>query len=106
MHTDVNVPAIISGQYKEDEERKLENGNVLRIIDKYDPETKRINGTWIIRNQAGEEAKKDYSVRVYTKEEFIDLCKKVGFKECKVYSDWFGEGYSQKSEDMIVVATK
>ncbi|MCL5410972.1 MAG: methyltransferase domain-containing protein [Patescibacteria group bacterium] len=106
MHTDVNVPTITSGQYKQDEERTLRNGNVLRIIDKYDPKTKRINGTWIIKNQSGEEEKKDYSVRVYTKEEFIDLCYKIGFKECCTYSDWSGEEYTASSEDMIIVATK
>ncbi|MEI7563731.1 MAG: class I SAM-dependent methyltransferase [bacterium] len=42
MHTDVNIPRIISGKYKKDEIRNLQNGNTLRIIDDYNPATKRI----------------------------------------------------------------
>ncbi len=44
MHTDVNIPRIENGKYKEDETRNLENGSQLRIIDKYNEETKRIDG--------------------------------------------------------------
>ena len=106
MHTDVNIPFIQAGEYKHDETRALTNGNALRIVDKYNPDTKRINGFWILKDENGEEIKKEYSVRVYTKEEFIDLCKKAGFRFCKAYSDWNKKSYSEDSEDMIIVATK
>jgi SAM-dependent methyltransferase len=105
MHTDVNIPRIFSGQYKEDEERNLVTGKTLRVIDCYNPETKRINGAWIIKS-GGKEERKDYSVRVYMKEEFEELCKKVGFSSVKTYSNWEGMDYSKDAEDMIVVATK
>lgn len=105
MHTDVNIPRIISGKYKEKETRILNNGKTLKIIDEYDLNTKRINGAWIIKNNA-KESKKEYSVRVYTKEEFTTLCRKAGFSEVKAYSDWSGKPYSKNSEDMIIVATK
>lgn len=106
MHTDVNVPTIISKQYKEDETRNLKDGKTLRIIDKYNEEMKRIEGKWIIKDELGRETERDYSVRVYTKEEFIELCKKIGFKKCEAFSDWKGTPYSTDSEDMIIVATK
>ncbi len=105
MHTDVNIPRILSGTYKEDEERMLVTGKTLRVIDSYDPETKRIHGAWIIKN-GGTEDRKEYSVRVYTKEEFEGLCKKVGFSAVITYSNWEGAAYSKEAEDMIVVATK
>lgn len=105
MHTDVNVPRILSGKYKEDEQRNLIIGKTLRIIDSYDSQTKRINGAWIIQND-GKEERKDYSVRVYTKEEFEGICKRIGFSSVVTYSGWEGGEYSQDSEDMIVVATK
>ena len=105
MHTDVNIPRILSGKYKEDEERNLVTGKTLRVIDSYDPETKRINGAWIIKNN-GKEERKDYSVRVYTKEEFEELCRKIGFSSVTTYSNWEGGNYSEDAEDMIVVATK
>ena len=104
FHTDVNIPRILNGKYKEDEERNLASGKKLRIIDKYNPATKRIDGTWIIKD--GGEIKKDYSVRVYAKEEFIDICKKVGFAKFSAYGDWGGSEYSEDSEDMIIIAEK
>ncbi len=105
MHTDVNLPRILLGKYKEDEERNLVTGKTLRVIDSYDPETKRINGAWIIKSE-GKKEKKDYSVRVYTREEFEQLCRKVGFSSVSTYSNWHGDEYSENAEDMIIVATK
>ncbi len=43
---------------------------------------------------------------VYTKEEFIDICKQVGFTQFETYSDWSGTPYLEDSEDMIIVAKK
>jgi SAM-dependent methyltransferase len=105
MHTDVNIPRIQNGKYREDEKRDLVNGGSLRIIDKYNPETKRIDGSWIIEKD-GKIEQKDYSVRVYTKEEFEEMCIKAGFSSVVTYSNWNGDPYSDDSEDMIVIATK
>lgn len=105
MHTDVNIPRILNGKYKENEERNLTTGKTLRVIDSYNPATKRIEGSWIINDNTNKE-KKDYSVRVYTKDEFEDLCKRVGFSSVVTYSDWSGSAYSEDAEDMIVVAKK
>lgn len=106
MHTDVNIPFIEAGKYKHSETRTLANGNALKIVDKYDPVTKRMTGFWILKDKNGKEVKKEYSVRVYTKDEFIALCEKAGFRFCKAYSDWDKKPYSNNSEDMIIVATK
>lgn len=106
MHTDVNIPRIEKKLYKEDENRTLQDGSTLRIIDKYNPVSKRIEGRWIIKKTNGEEEQKDYSVRVYTAQEFTDVCKKIGFEQVEIYSDWNGSEYSADSEDMMVVATK
>ncbi|MEK7567741.1 MAG: hypothetical protein AAB513_02365 [Patescibacteria group bacterium] len=105
MHTDVNIPRILSGKYKQNEERHLVNGKTLKIIDSYNQNTKRINGSWIIKDGDKEE-RKNYSVRVYTKEEFEELCKRVGFSSVVCYSDWEGGDYSENAEDMIIIATK
>jgi predicted small secreted protein len=101
MHTDVNLNNIKSGKYKLNEKRLLRNGKILKIVEKYNPKTKRINGSWIIGNK-----KKNYSVRVYEVKEFINLCKKVGFKDIKTYSDWDGSDYNDTSEMLIFVAKK
>lgn len=106
MHTDVNIPRIISKRYKFDEERALVSGKNLRIIDEYNEETKRVDGRWIITDGNGNGKEVDYSVRVYTKEEFVDMCYEVGFTNVTVYSDWSGKKYDTASEDMIVIAQK
>jgi ubiquinone/menaquinone biosynthesis C-methylase UbiE len=106
MHTDVNIPRILSGKYKEIEKRELISGNELEIRDYYNKETKRIEGTWIIHKKDGSKTQKDYSVRVYTKEEFMEMCIDVGFKRCEAYSSWDGQPYDSDSEDMIIVAYK
>jgi SAM-dependent methyltransferase len=86
FHTDVNIPRILSVQYKEDEIRHLHSQKTLRIIDKYNPEDKRIHGAWLIQDQLGKTIRKDYSVRVYTLEEFIDMCTQAGFTSTEAYS--------------------
>lgn len=106
MHTDVNIPRILSGKYRQDESRQLKNGSVLRIIDVYNPQTKRIEWSWIIRDENWKEETKSYSVRVYSREEFVDLCKKIWFTNVDVYSNWAWDAYSPDAEDMIVIATK
>ena len=106
MHTDVNIPRVLEGDYKFCDERTLASGNKLEQIDRYDPVTKRMNGTWKIINPDGANKKADYSVRVYTKEEFVELCFKAGFRKVEVYSDWEGSDYKSTSEDMIIIAIK
>ena len=106
FHTDVNIPRVLSGKYREDETRHLASGKTLRIIDRYDSKDKKIHGIWIIKDKEGKETKKDYSVRVYSKEEFIDLCRSIGFTNFEIYSDWDKTPYSEDSEDMIIIAKK
>jgi len=106
MHTDVNIPRIIAGKYKEDEIRNLSSGNNLRIIDHFNPTTKRIEGVWIITKLGGREIRKNYSVRVYEKDEFIQMCLEVGFKKCEAYGSWEGDSYSEDGEEIMFVATK
>jgi len=101
MHTDVNMARIRNGTYKFKEGRLLVNGETLKIIEHYDSHTKRINGAWIIAKEH-----KEYSVRVYENEEFVNLCKEVGFKDVKIYSDWSGSPYSEEAEMVIFVAEK
>ena len=106
MHTDVNIPRIKAGKYKLEEERRLISGGRLKIIDKYNPKTKRIEGVWIITKSNGRVEEKHYSVRVYEKDEFIRLCKRIGFKNCVAYSSWDKKPYSKLGEEIMFVAEK
>ncbi|MGL4697491.1 SAM-dependent methyltransferase [Enterococcus larvae] len=106
MHTDVNISRIQSGKYKFDEERILTSGKSLRIIDVYDEETKKIYGKWTILGSDGKTETVDYAVRVYTKEEFTEMCHEAGFTKVTVYSDWEGTPYLEDAEDMIIIAEK
>lgn len=107
MHTDVNIPRIISGKYKAVEQRSLSDGKILEIIDRYDPVERRINGTWtLIHPDKRIEELTPYSVRVYTNEEFTQMCYKVGFNEVTAYGSWEGEPLTDDSEDMMIVAQR
>ncbi len=102
MHTDVNPPRLRSGLYRLKESRHLANGSLLQIAEDYDEATRRINGSWsIVRD--GQTTSRNYSVRVYEADEFIQMCLDNGFKECKAYSDWNGASYSEQAEEIIFV---
>ena len=101
MHTDVNLPRVLSGDYRFSENRDLHSGQALRIIESYNPKTKRIDGTWIIDGVS-----KKYSVRVYSKSEFVQMCFDVGLTSSVAYSSWRGDPYTKTSEDMMIVAIK
>ncbi len=107
MHTDVNIPRIISGKYKGFERRQLCEGKILEIIDVYDPIQKRINGMWkLIHPDGHTEELTPYSVRVYTQEEFTNWCYSVGFSQVTAYGNWQGDPLTEESEDMMIVAEK
>ncbi|MCX6751965.1 MAG: class I SAM-dependent methyltransferase [Candidatus Nomurabacteria bacterium] len=107
MHTDVNMAHIRSGKYKSYERRHLKNGLFLIITECYLSDTKRIEGCWTLVDKENELfGMKGYSVRVYEVEEFVALCKSVGFKEVKTYSDWQESPYSEEAEMIIFVAEK
>lgn len=106
MHTDVNIPRIIAGKYKTREMRALSSGNKLQIVERFNQDTKRLEGSWAIIRPGGSKTKKNYSVRVYEKEEFIQMCLDAGFRKCKAYSNWKGDPYSEDSEEIMFVATK
>ncbi|MFZ2193108.1 MAG: class I SAM-dependent methyltransferase [Candidatus Moraniibacteriota bacterium] len=106
MHTDVNLPKMHNGKFREYEKRRLKGRGILRQVEFYNKKTKRNNGVWIIEDNNGSIRMKDYSVRVYSKNEFISLCKKVGFRSVNVYSDWSGKKYDEESDDMIIIVKK
>jgi hypothetical protein len=107
MHTDVNVPRILSGKYRLRERRTLQSGKELRISEVYDPTRKRLCGRWTLIGPNGDsEQLTDYSMRIYTYDKFADLCRSVGFRHVKGYGGWPRAPLTDDSEDMIVVAEK
>jgi len=105
MHIDINISKIIHGNNKHTSQKNLITGETLLIEDIYYPNTKRLNGSWTIKKE-NKETTKNYSVRIYTKEEFEQMCRKIGFSSVKTYSNWNGDIYTENSNDMIVVAVK
>lgn len=107
MHTHITLPKIMSGDYKRHEIRTLQSGNKLELFRDYDPNTKRENGQWFIIYPDGtKKASEPYSMRIYSTEEFVDLCRGAGFRDVKAYGDWNGAHYEDSSPLLIAVATK
>lgn len=103
MHTDVNIPRILSGKYKTRERRLLASGRTLVIEERYVPATRRIEGSWTIEGRGV--GRREYSVRVYEANEFKEMCLEAGFQYCEAYGNWEGGLYdSEESEEVIFVA--
>jgi ubiquinone/menaquinone biosynthesis C-methylase UbiE len=107
MHTDINIPRIISGTYKLHEIRNLVSGKQLEIVESYDPPRKRLTGQWILISPDGSrEELTPYSHRIYTYEDFAEICFQTGFQNIQGFGDWNGSPLTDASEDMIIVAEK
>ena len=106
MHTDVNIPRIFSRKYRLNETRTLRSGGKLEIEECFYPKRRRIIGAWTITEPNGEVDEKHYSVRVYEKDEFIQMCLAVGFRKCEAYGSWNGDPYSEDSEEIMFIAIK
>ncbi len=106
LHTDVSPEMFEGGNYRLKEERELENGRKLTIEEKYNPKNKRMEGSWTITSKNGKEELTPYSVRIYTKEEFERLAKKIGFKKVQFFGSFEGSKFTPSSTELIMVAEK
>lgn len=107
MHTDINVPRIIAGDYKLHETRTLTSGRRLEIVESYDAPNKRLTGQWILLDQDGTRQELPvYCHRIYTFEDFAEICYATGFDQVEGYGDWDGSPLTGAHEDMIIVARK
>ena len=107
IHTDVNVPLIALGRYRQPTHRWLEDGSRLHIRENMNWSLGRLVGSWKISDSEGV-LERRYSMRVYTAEEWVGLCQKVGFKTVNVFGsfDEADQQYSEHSEELIIVAGK
>jgi SAM-dependent methyltransferase len=108
VHTDVTVEMITEGDhYRMEETRQLRDGSTLTIRESFDKASRRLNGSWSIRNGNGEKFLTPYSVRIYTAQEYINMARQAGFRKIDVFGSFDDKvEYTRESEEMIVVATK
>lgn len=108
LHTDVNMNRIKNKLYKFHEVRNLESGKKLYINEFYNKKNKRIDGEWRISDNKGSQNKHNYSMRVYTVEEYFEIFKIAGFKNIEVYSsfDSTNRNFNKGSEELIFVGVK
>jgi SAM-dependent methyltransferase len=107
LHTDVNLARIHSGLYNQPWQRRLVDGSLLRIFERFDPESRRMIGEWVIQNERSIE-RRGYSMRVYSLEEFSEMCRKFGLEIEAVFGsfDPGREEYTDASEELIFIARK
>jgi ubiquinone/menaquinone biosynthesis C-methylase UbiE len=108
MHTHVTIPRLVSGKLKNHQVRILRSGHKLELHRTYNENTKREDGKWILLDKDDKKVKEltPYSVRLYTPEEWEDMCRSAGFKKVVCYGDWQGSLYTDESAQLIAVATK
>ncbi|OWO84394.1 hypothetical protein B5C26_05035 [Photorhabdus luminescens] len=107
MHTMVTIPAFGDGRIPLEERRTLRSGSTLVSRRRLNPITRREEGLWsLLDKDSKERSLTPYDVRIYTTEEFADICYNAGFSEVVFYGDWDGSRYEEKSPYLIAVATK
>ncbi len=108
IHTDVSPEMIKNQTTQTDAVRVLPDGNKLVILEMYNAENKRMEGSWETTDGIGRviHPRSFYSVRIYTKDEFVDMAKNCGFKDVNVYGSFKGEKFDYNSKEMIVVGKK
>lgn len=108
IHSDVNVEQIHSGDYKYEEERRLPDAGKLIINEKYNEIKKRLNGVWSILNADGIGNAYEYSMRVYSVDEYMMMGRCVGFNNIEVYGsfDVTKEAFSSLSQEVILIFQK
>lgn len=106
LHTDVSPEMISRGHYRMNEERNLRNGGKLYVSEVYDSNSKRINGSWKIKDHLGQRELSPYSVRIYSQEEFDEMAKNIGFESVDFYGSFKGEKFTPDSKEMIMIAKK
>ena len=87
IHTDINPEQVDAGTYQDKcvPRRNLITGNILEIEESICEETKRLDGVWKIFNQKEELLRQQqYSIRIYSNEEFASLIQDVGFDSPKI----------------------
>ena len=109
--TEVNVPLVAKGLYRQPTKRLLEDGSLLTIREQMDWNSKRLTGSWTVQwtdDRYDHKETHDYSMRVYTFEEFREICEEANLSEVRPFGsfDYSSQTYSDTSEEMIVVASK
>jgi ubiquinone/menaquinone biosynthesis C-methylase UbiE len=115
LHTDIS-PEMINKGYRMQESRSIKPITIgdkyypeanLEITERYDSFKKRIYGKWTIVEKNEERISlPEYSVRIYSQQEFENLCKSVGFRKVKFVGDWNEDFNPDKHQELIVLAEK
>ena len=86
--------------------RQVEGG-LLHIDEYYDPQTKRLNGSWRIDcNGSVVASLTPYSVRIYSADEFKQMAKEVGFRDIEVCGSFDRSKFTPDSKELIIIAKK
>ena len=110
IHLDLNYDNVINNRFHGMEHIFREcyfdsYVRTLEIDERYNPITKRLEGSWTLIN--GDSHTKHYSIRIYDNEnEFIPLFKKNGFKHVVVLDPLTGKAANRNSVETILIAEK
>jgi len=86
--------------------RPLADNKTLIINESYNSGTKRLEGTWTIKEGDKETKLTPFSVRIYTAEEFKQLAQEAGFTTAQTYGSFIKEDFTPSSSELILVGRK
>lgn len=110
IYLDFNSTRIINYKYFHGDENKSRKCTIndkvydLWVDEKYDRNTKRLLGSWTLRN-GGDPVSKQYSLRIYSNEELTQLLRSTGFRIIK-FLDPNSQKFTDESRETVILAKK
>ncbi|MFC1742027.1 SAM-dependent methyltransferase [Nanoarchaeota archaeon] len=95
-----------AGRYHNTEVRNLSEGRRLAIEERYNPMTRRIEGSWSVIEREGGVKSAAYDVRLYSEKEYKEIASECGFREIRFHGSFEGDVFDGESKELIMVAEK
>jgi SAM-dependent methyltransferase len=108
IHTDVNPHLLVSGEYGDTPHRTLADGAHLKVSERWNKLTNRLEGAWEVTDPDGSMVNEAYSVRIYNVEELQRMFTQCGLvlrgeRAVPVFSY---RPAIEEAQDVVFVASK
>lgn len=106
IHTHIFKERYFYKNLKTSEIRDLNNGKKLFLKRFYNNLSEREEGVWEIYDNSELTNSAGYSMRIYSKNEYVELLEEVGFKNIETFSTFNGQKFLDTDCELIIIGEK
>jgi SAM-dependent methyltransferase len=108
LHTDINPARIAAGTYGDRPERRLPDGAMLRVEERFDELREQLFGRWSIERDGGLESQAGYQVRVISIDGLCGLFDEAGLRVTAIYGALATDAspYGPRTQEVVFLARK